>query len=188
MGKPVASVVRNPAAEAPVLLTPRLRLRPHTAADFEALARMWADPDVVRHITGRPSTATESWARLLRYVGHWRVLGFGYWALEDLETGAFVGEAGFADYRREIEPSLDGVPEAGWVLAPQAQGRGLATEAMQAAIAWGDANFTSDVTACLFDPQHKASIRVAAKCGYVEKGRATLAGLPTLVMERTRGA
>jgi RimJ/RimL family protein N-acetyltransferase len=57
--------------------------------------------------------------RLLRYVGHWAVLGFGYWVVEEKASGEFVGETGFADYRREMKPSLDGAPEIGWVLTPR---------------------------------------------------------------------
>jgi RimJ/RimL family protein N-acetyltransferase len=47
-------------------------------------------------------------------------MGFGYWVAEEKETGKFVGEIGFADYKRNLEPSLKGVPEIGWVLAGHA--------------------------------------------------------------------
>jgi RimJ/RimL family protein N-acetyltransferase len=73
----------------------------------------------------------------LRYVGHWSWLGFGYWLVEEKTSGQFVGEVGFADYKREIEPSIDDVPEIGWVLVPAMYGRGYATESVRAAIDWG---------------------------------------------------
>ncbi len=66
---------------------------------------MWADPEVTRYIGGKPLTEEESWARLLRYVGHWSLLGFGYWVVEEKTTGNFIGEVGFADYKRDL-PSL----------------------------------------------------------------------------------
>ena len=81
-------------------------LRGHTAADLDAIAAMWADPEVTRHITGVPSTREESWARLLRYAGLWPLLGFGYWLVEDRATGRFLGEVGFANFQRDIEPVL----------------------------------------------------------------------------------
>jgi RimJ/RimL family protein N-acetyltransferase len=56
----------------------------------------------------------------------------------DRASQRFVGEVGFADFRREINPPLD-APEAGWVLASWAAGNGLATEAMIAALRWADA-------------------------------------------------
>jgi len=77
---------------------------------------MWGDPEVTRYIGGRPFTAEEVWSRLLRYIGHWQWIGFGTWVAEERATGAFVGEIGFCDYRREIDPPLD-LPEAGWALA-----------------------------------------------------------------------
>lgn len=50
----------------PVLQSDRLILRPHRAEDFEDVAALWADPDVVRYIGGTPSSRSESWGRLLR--------------------------------------------------------------------------------------------------------------------------
>ena len=96
---------------------------------------MWADPEVTRYIGGTPLTEEESWARLLRYVGHWSLLGFGYWVVEEKTTGNFIGEVGFADYKRDL-PSLKDLPEIGWVFSSQASGKGYATEAVRAASAW----------------------------------------------------
>ena len=44
-------------------------------------------------------------------------MGFGFWALEEKATGAFAGEMGFAEFKREIDPPILGTPEIGWVLA-----------------------------------------------------------------------
>jgi len=172
-----------PFAAVPPLETNRLCLRGHGIADFEQCAAMWADPNVTRHILERPLTEEESWARLLRYVGHWALLGFGYWVIVEKQTGDFVGEAGFADYKRKIEPSLNGLPEIGWVLASRAHGKGLATEAVQAITAWGDAQFQSP-TRCIITPENAASFRVAAKCGYREILRTTYNGHETVMFER----
>src|SRR5689334_24822940 len=129
------------ADKVPTLQTTRLTLRGHTLADFADSAALWSDPAVTRFITGRPATPEEVWTRFLRYVGHWTLLGFGYWVLHDRESGRFVGEVGFADYHRALSPPLNGMPEIGWVLATWAHGRGLATEAVRAVVAWGDARF-----------------------------------------------
>src|SRR5262249_53336985 len=166
-------------SEAPVVETARLRLRPHRPEDLRDCAAMWADPVVTRHIGGRPLTVEEVWARLLRYVGHWAWMGFGHWAVEDKVTGAFVGEIGFADFRRDVEPSFGGAPELGWALVRQAHGRGLATEGVRAALAWGDARFGSARTVCMIDPENVASIRVAEKCGYRAYARGAYKGQPT---------
>ena len=127
---------------------------------------MWGDPAVSRQLGRKPFTEEESWTRLLRYVGHWLLLGFGYWAVEEKSSGAFVGDVGFADYRRDMESPLKEAPEIGWVLAGWAHGRGYATEAALAAIAWGDKHFGESNTTCIVSPENLASIRVAEKCGY----------------------
>ena len=168
----------------PILETDRLTLRGHRLDDFTHCAAMWADPLVTRYIGGKPLTEEECWSRLLRYVGHWAWLGFGYWLAEERETGKFVGEIGFADYKRDLEPSLKGVPEIGWVLASHAHGRGYATEAVHAAVVWGDARFSSARTACIIAPENVASIRVAVNCGYREFKALSYKGQPTLVFVR----
>jgi RimJ/RimL family protein N-acetyltransferase len=167
----------------PTLETGRLRLRGYRLDDFPACAALWADPYVTRFIGGRPLSAEESWARLLRYAGHWWLLGFGYWVVEEKDTGAFVGELGFAQWRRELEPVIE-VPEAGWVLATWAHGKGYATEGLQAALAWAGRHFAKPQTVCLIHPDNLASIRVAVKCGYRESARVTYRGQLTILFER----
>jgi RimJ/RimL family protein N-acetyltransferase len=168
----------------PVLETERLRLRGHRVDDFAACAEMWADPVVTRHIGGQPLSEEESWNRLLRYAGHWALLGFGYWAVEEKATGAFVGEVGFANWKRNLEPSLQATPEIGWVFASPSHGKGYATEAVRAAVAWGEEHFGASATACIIDPENLRSIRVAEKCGYRKLQMTTYKGQPTIVFVR----
>lgn len=171
-------------AGAPTLQTERLILSAHRAEDFADLTAMWSDPRVVRHVGARPFTAEEVWTRLLRSVGHWPLMGFGYWVVRDRASGRFVGEAGLADFKRDITPSLGAAPEAGWALAAWAHGRGLATEAMGAVLAWSDAELKPARTVCVISPGNAASIGVAGKCGYREQLRAIYRGEPAIVFER----
>ena len=165
--------------------TGRLRLSLHQMTDFNDLCAMWSDPDVVRHISGVPSSEQESWFRLLRYRGLWDILGYGYWCVRTKTDGRYVGDVGFADWKRDIEPPLDTVPEAGWVLARWAHGQGFATEALQAALAWMDGRGV-DRTVCIIAPEHATSCRVAEKCGYFLKGSACFRGEQTLLLQRER--
>jgi RimJ/RimL family protein N-acetyltransferase len=176
--------VSNHLQNAPTLETPRLRLRAHRLDDFIDCAAMWADAAVVKHIGGKPFTEEESWARLLRYAGHWSLLGFGYWVIEEKTSSRFVGEAGFADYKRALDPPLTGIPEIGWALTSQAHGRGFATEAVSTAVAWSDAHFPLPETACIISPENLQSIRVAEKCGYRESHLASYKGKTTKVFTR----
>jgi len=169
----------------PVIETERLLLRGHTPADFDDCLSMWSDPEVTRYIGGRPFNREDVWARLLRYSGHWLWLGYGYWLVADKASGIFIGEVGFADFRRIIAPSFEGIPEVGWALTRWSWGRGYATEAVTAAVAWGGEAFGKDaVTGCLINPDNGASIRVAKKCGYTEFCRTSYKDHPAIIYRR----
>lgn len=170
----------------PSLTTKRLTLRAHRPADWEDSLSMWSDPAVVRHIGGAPATAEEVWARLMRYAGHWVMLGFGFWLISDTETGAFLGEAGLADFRRQISPGLGSDPEAGWALSPWAHGRGYAAEAMTAILAWADGNLDAPRTVCIIAPENTPSLTLAEKLGYRPYADGLYRGDRTIMLERFR--
>ena len=170
----------------PTLTTARLTLSPPRLSDFEDSRAMWADPLVVKHVGGRAFTEDESWTRLMRARGLWEVLGFGYWAVRETATGRYVGEVGFADLRRELEPSLFGLPEMGWVLAAWSHGQGFGTEAVGAGLDWIDQALAPEVVPCIIDVENVASLALATKMGFVIKAHATYKGSPIVVMERRR--
>lgn len=176
--------IRLPTGAIPVLETERLRLRAHRMEDFDSCVAMWGDPMVTRHIGGKPFSREETWSKMLRYAGHWALMGFGYWAAEDKAIGAFLGEAGFAEFRREVSPAIEGLPEIGWAFVPAAHGKGLATEAVHALCGWADQHFGSTPTVCMIDPENIASAWVAKKCGYQEYLRATYKDHPTTLYRR----
>jgi RimJ/RimL family protein N-acetyltransferase len=137
-------------------------------------------------VPGRPSTPTEAWTRLLRYVGHWHLLGYGYWVVEDRQSAAFLGEVGFADYRRDIEPSFAGRPEAGWVMAPHAHGKGFGREAVLAALAWADAHIRAQQTVCMIAPAHHDTRALASTVGYRQALTTSYLGDEVLIYHRDR--
>ena len=168
----------------PVIETPRLILRGHEARDFEAHCALWADPVVTRFIGGRPFTREEAWVRFLRHAGMWVRMGFGFWAVIDRETDMLVGEAGFHDLKRTLEPSLEGTLEAGWGFMPHMFGRGIASEVVSAMLTWAEINHAGRRITCMIDPRNAASLRVAEKHGFREFARAQYHGAPTILFER----
>ena len=165
--------------------TERLLLRPQIEADYEALCAIWADPDVVRYISGVPSTREQTWHRLLRGVGMWVLKGYGPFAIIDRQSGEYLGDAGHSDFHRGLGPAFDPYPEAGWVLGRHAHGRGVATEAVVAMHRWFDENRPETRSVCIIGPENLASQRVAAKVGYRPFGRADYNG-EVIMLERTR--
>ncbi len=174
----------------PHLETSRLVLRGHTLADLDASLSLWSDPEIVRYIGGRVASREDVWARLQRYVGHWALSGYGFWLVRERATDALVGEVGIADFKRALGTADDhGVPEAGWVIARAAQGRGYAVEAMRAALAWADRHPSiGERTTCLIEVGNEPSIRVASKLGYAERVRTTYKGDPVILYERLASA
>jgi RimJ/RimL family protein N-acetyltransferase len=170
----------------PVVTTDRLRLRAPTEQHFEAYVAMWSDPAVVRFIGGRPFSQEETWARLLKYIGHWALKGFGFWMVEELSTNSLVGEIGFAEHKRKIMPSLEGIPEMGWAFAAEYHGRGYATEAMRAALEWADAHLYAAETACIINPENTPSVRLAEANGYVRSCATQYKEKPIEMFRRNR--
>ena len=168
----------------PVLETARLLLREHRKADLPAYAAVWADPVVVRYTAGIPQTEEESWRRMLMARGHWQFNSYGYWIVEEKASGNLIGEAGYAEFHRDMKPSLDGMPEIGWILASAAHGRGYATEAVRAIHAWGDSQFPDTRTCCIISPENEPSLRVAEKTGYREIAHTLYRDHPVIVFHR----
>ena len=181
-----SAVQKNNLMQIPVLETARLRLREHRKEDFDRSFEMWTAPETVRFTTGKPSTKQQAWARLMNYRGHWQLMGFGYWAVEEKSSGLFIGDIGFADFKRDVQPSIEGLPELGWGLMPAFHGRGYATEALLAAYAWAEGHFVQpiDRCVCMIDPANLASVRVAEKTGFKEYARTTYNDAASILFER----
>ncbi len=168
----------------PTLETSRLILRGHTREDFPAYAAMWADPVVTRFLGGAPHSEEDAWARYMRIAGHWAFLGFGFWCIVEKSSGLRIGEAGILDVKRAIEPSFHGTPEIGWALLPSAHGKGYATEAVRAILAW--ARNASGASGWCASSIRRTARRCAwaARCGFREYARTTYKGDPTIILER----
>jgi RimJ/RimL family protein N-acetyltransferase len=177
-------VIRIGERACPVLTTARLTLRPHRPDDFDDMLRTWREPAVVEHFGGVPSTAEEVWARLLRYGGLWPLLGYGYWCARETATGRFAGEVGLAEFRRDITPTLAGAPEAGWVLATWAHGKGYAREATEAMMAWAGAVLEAPRTTCLIHPANAPSLRLAERLGFTRFAQTLHKGRDAILLER----
>jgi RimJ/RimL family protein N-acetyltransferase len=171
----------------PTVEAARLILRGHHPSDLQHSAELWGDSEVVRYVGGKQLSKEEVWARMLRYVGHWVWMGYGYWVIEEKTTGLFVGEAGFGNYKRDIQPSITGLPELGWVLATMFHGKGYATEAASAALTWGAQHLNTRRVVCIIAPENVRSIRVAEKCGFREWQRGLYRAKPTILFEREYG-
>jgi RimJ/RimL family protein N-acetyltransferase len=170
----------------PTIETERLILRKAHAGDVDAVCALWADPAVTRYISGNPLARRQAWMGMLHILGHWELYGYGGWHVEEKSSGAFVGQVGFQQFVRDIDATRSHLPEAGWVLAPAMHGRGYGSEAVDAIVAWADANIDAPHTVAIVHPENAASLRVATGRGYREIDRAMYATNPVVLFERVR--
>ncbi|UOQ51920.1 GNAT family N-acetyltransferase [Hymenobacter cellulosivorans] len=180
------SLLATPAPVVPLLETPDLLLRGPRLSDLPDAAAMHTDPDFYRFLGNKPQSQEDVWRRLLGQLGHWAMLGYGSWAIEEKATGRYIGTVGFFDFQRDLTPSISGAPEAGWVLTPSVHGRGFASQALQAAFGWAEAHLAADRITCIIDPDNVASLRLADKFGFREFARTTYHDAPIVLLERRR--
>lgn len=113
---------------------------------------------------------------------------YGYWALETKDDSRYLGMVGFADFKRDMSPSIEGLPEIGWVLGAQAHGQGFASEAAAAALRWADESLGTPEIVAIIDPGNAASIRVAEKNGFSMREEALYRGERILLFRRRNSA
>ena len=164
--------------------TERLLLRPHIATDFPDFKAMSQDPEVMQYIGRKPSTDDESWLRFLAHFGRWKLLGYGLFAIIEKETGLFLGDAGFSDFRRGLGSDFDPFHEAAWILSTAGQNKGYASEAMTAAHIWLEKQYKPKKTVCIISPENEPSIRLASKLGYQKTGLGNYKDSDVIMFER----
>jgi RimJ/RimL family protein N-acetyltransferase len=140
------------------LNTARLVLRPFATSHLDSLAALVAKPEVMEWILPRrPLDSAEAAELLERFCQHWRVHGYGPWAVEDAESGALIGRVGpwFLTDANAVE--------FGWAFDPSVWGRGLAAEAAVTALRYA---FVHDNMEYLFSDifaGNERSIRLALR-------------------------
>jgi RimJ/RimL family protein N-acetyltransferase len=150
------------------LVTERLRLRRSVSEDAPAISAYRSDPDVHR-FQGWERTDVDAVRAEIEEMAR-RVPGeFGGWiqlTVENRATAALVGDVGLASF--EEEP---GVIKVGYTIEPPSQGRGYATEAIRALVAYAFDTLAADVVRMHASANNAASIRVAEKAGlrFVER-------------------
>ncbi len=167
--------------------TERLILRPHEPGDFATMFAMLNDPQVTHFIAhGVPMPRADVWTKLLRNIGHWSAFGHGQFAVIERQSGIHVGDTGLADFHRGLGEDFDPYPEAAWVFARAAHGKGYATEAAVAAHAWFDAKYGRKRLVCIIAPENHGSLAVARKLGYTAYGETRFRNDPVVKLERNR--
>lgn len=168
---------------ATTLHTARLTLSPMRVSDFQDLCALWGTEAFARSVFPAALAPEEVWTRLLRDIGHWQALGFGNWAVRETASGDYVGSVGLLDFRRQIDAPFEG-PELGWGVAPRFQGRGMAFEAVSAALAWAGTTLGARRTVCMISTTNEPSHRLADRLGYRPYAETPYKGATYVLLER----
>jgi len=157
------------------LTTPRLLLRQWRDEDLDALAPMYADPEVMRYIRGGGVLSrAETADYLVKMRRHWVEHGFGLFAAEVRETGVLAGWVGLAVplFLPEVLPAV----EIGWRLGREHWGGGLATEGARAVLDFAFHDRGLDRLVSIRHVDNVRSGRVMEKLGMTFDRRTTVPG------------
>lgn len=137
--------------------TKHLLLRPVQPDDLDELVRLHEDPAVARFI----GTPDRDWLaeRIEWSRQEWSERGHGLLAILDRTTGTFLGRTGLKFWPQFEETEL------GWVLQPEARGRGVATEAAGATLEWASRRFDLPYVTAMIRSDNELSIAVARRLG-----------------------
>jgi RimJ/RimL family protein N-acetyltransferase len=143
--------------------TVRLILRRPQRADADAIfARFASDPEVTRYVGWPMHRSLEHTLGFLGFSdAQWQQSGVGPYLIELRDAGV-VGSTGL-----QLEAAQ--TASTGYVLARDAWGRGLASEALATMVTLASALGIARLQA-LCHPDHRASQRVLEKCGFAREG------------------
>ncbi|MBE9192139.1 GNAT family N-acetyltransferase [Gloeocapsopsis crepidinum LEGE 06123] len=136
-------------------------MRSLQCSDLDALAEIWADPEVTRFLPsqGVPISRENAEKLLQSFIKHWQERGYGVWAIVENNSSQMIGYCGlrYLDEIDEVEV-LYGLAQAYW-------GRGIATQAAQALVSYGFNVAKLDKLIAMALPDNLASRRVIEKAG-----------------------
>lgn len=111
---------------APIISSDRLRLRPHVMNDMAAFWAFYQSPRA--QFMDAPQNQTHLWYGFASEVASWDLMGMGGWAIE--VDGTLAGQVAIT------HPPHFAEPELGYILFDAFEGRGLAHEAANLALAY----------------------------------------------------
>jgi len=155
--------VLPPAPDHLQLETERLVLRPVTEDDLEAMAVYRGDPEVCRYLPFPPQTAEDIHARIGHLLGSTSLEGERGGipvAIVRRDDGALIGDLVLFHL-----DAVHGSVDMGWVIRPDAAGRGYATEACRALLDAAFRVYGVRRVVARIDAENKASARLAERLG-----------------------
>jgi len=167
-----------------VLNTGRMRLRPISSDDVDALHALWTDPDVRRYLWDDRIIPRETVEDIVaQSLATFETDGFGFFALE-LQDQRESGLIGFCGHRRAED--AEGQIELLYGIHPTHWGEGLVAEAANEVLRFGFESCEFDRVIAATDTPNQQSVRVLQKLGMTFERRREFHGLDTVFYSMTR--
>ena len=163
--------------------TSRLRLRPITGTDLDAIHRLWIDPGVRRYLWDDEVISIEQAASAIEtsqdlFEEH----GYGLWVVCPRDEETIIGFCGYWFFHDPPELELlYGIVTTEW-------GKAFATEAARAMIKYGFEELSFNRIQASTDGPNQASVRVMEKAGMTFDKHTLTNGLDTIYYSITREA
>jgi RimJ/RimL family protein N-acetyltransferase len=149
----------------PLLVTERLELWVPRQDDIWPMHAIVTDP-VTGRFLGSASAPADHFLRFSRNAGSWLLYGYGSFMVRERGRAGLIGNCGVFHSFRGLGEDFDDTPEAGWILRSDRAGKGLAREAMTAALAWFEREHGHRRIVAMIAPGNAASIGLAGRLGF----------------------
>jgi RimJ/RimL family protein N-acetyltransferase len=150
----------------PTLHTARLRLRPFSDADADALFALHSNAHVLRYWDSPPWSEPSRAERFIAICRQIEEEGSGArLAIDRVTDGAFVGWCGLTQWNADYRSA-----SMGYCLTEAAWGHGYATEAARAVLQWAYETLDLNRVQAETDTRNVASAHVLEKLGFVREG------------------
>ena len=160
--------------------TERLLIRTFEAADVDAMAEVYGNPEVMQHVCVGVRDREGTAALLQEYRRAQDERGFSTWAVVEKASGTVVGDVGFGLY------APTGEPELGYTLATAVWGRGYALEAARACVAAAFTHLPQRRLVAKVEPENARSLRLAERLGMRAVETIAVDGRPHLLLALER--
>lgn len=141
----------------PTLTTDRLILRGPAAQDAEAFVEFFGSDRAI--YVGGPKPPRQSWLLFAAEIGHWAIRGYGMWTVTTKDDDRALGLVGMYNPKDWPEQEL------GWILFPEAEGKGIAYEAALAARRYAYQTMGWQTAVSYIDEPNTRSRTLAEKLG-----------------------
>ncbi|MCG8339325.1 MAG: GNAT family N-acetyltransferase [Proteobacteria bacterium] len=141
----------------PTIETERLKLVPPSLECLDVYEKFYRDGEASK-MYGGPIKKEQIWSRLKADLGSWYLLGFGVWAIQLKSDNNFIGTCGFwqgKDWPKELT----------WWLIPEVRGKGISTEASNAALLYAYNEFKWNKVETYIKDENIAARALVGKLG-----------------------